>query len=196
MKAVIPYTVIINKSFDSHELLKGMFIVISHVDRIPPHIGMIADKEYHSLSIKGQELNVPVAALVRNNTLRKIPTVFIKIKKHVTFSDQYLKEHFCSNVQQFARVQANVATCLSPIKLFFEEAYNVPVKEFNYIFELLPKLKEMGLLEDTMELLVGKTTFQLPVYTAEQLNSGIDKANQEAAAIRNSIQNNRDASLN
>jgi len=114
----VKYKIKIEKQFEETELLKGLYIAVIHATRIPPHIGMIVDKAYHSLSIKGQDINTPIAALIKNSSIRKIPTLFIKIKSHPTFSDIYLREHFITNVQQFDRVDVGIATCLSPIKLF------------------------------------------------------------------------------
>src|ERR1043165_2533838 len=94
------------------DLRKGLYIAVVHATRIPPHIGLIADGKYHSLSVKGQDINVPGDVFPRNTDLRKNPSVFIKIKAHSTFRDNYLGEHFITDVQQFRRVDVGVATCL------------------------------------------------------------------------------------
>ena len=175
----VPYKLEITKTFNEENLLKGLYIAVIHATRIPPHIGIIADKQYHSLTIKGQDINTSVSALVKNSALRKIPTLFIKIKSHNTFSDTYLKEHFITNVQQFQRVDTGVATCLSPIKLFFEEVYDVPMKSINYLYELLPALQAEGLIELTTSLFVDEDNYQLPVYTLTEINAGIDQVRSE-----------------
>ena|SRR5438445_8490989 len=174
-----PYKLEITKTFSENILLKGLYIAIIHATRIPPHIGIIADKQYHSLTIKGQDINTSVSALVKNSSLRKIPTLFIRIKPHTTFSDTYLKEHFITNVQQFQRVDAGIATCLSPIKLFFEEVYDVPMKNINYLYELLPALQNEGLIEHTTSLFVDEEKYQLPVYTLSEINAGIEQVRSE-----------------
>ncbi|MBA3706734.1 MAG: hypothetical protein H0W84_12785 [Bacteroidetes bacterium] len=179
MKTLIPYKLEINKTFNEDDLLKGLYIAVIHATRIPPHIGIIADKQYHSLSIKGQNINTSVNALLKNSTIRKIPTLFIKIKGHMTFSDAYLNEHFITNVQQFQRVDTGVATCLSPIKLFFEETYDVPMKEINYLYDLLPALHKEGLIEHISSLFVDEKKYQLPFYTSNEINEGIDQIRSE-----------------
>ena len=152
LQEAITYKLKINRQFNESELLKGIYIAVIHATRIPPHIGMIMDKKYHSLSIKGRDINTPVPALIKNSSIRKIPTLFIKIKSHPTFSDIYLREHFITNIEQFDRVDIGVATCLSPIKLFFEEVYNLPMKETNYLYELLPLLYAEGLIDSVSSL--------------------------------------------
>jgi hypothetical protein len=167
----------IDKQFNSTDLLKGMYIVVIHATRIPPHIGLIADAKFHSLSIKGQDINTSVEALIKNSNQRKIPSLFIKIKPHNTFSELYLKEHFITNIQQFPKVDIAVATCLSPVKLFFEEVYNVAMDDINYLF--VPKLYSEGLIENISSLFVDEKKYQLPVYTDIEINAGITQARNE-----------------
>lgn len=179
LKEEITYKIKIDKQYDEADLSKGLYIAVIHATRIPPHIGMIVDKTYHSLSIKGQDINTPIAALIKNSSVRKIPTLFIKIKSHPTFSDIYLREHFITNVQQFERVDVGVATCLSPIKLFFEEVYGVSMKNIIYLYELLPLLESKGLIESVSSLYVDENNYRLPIYTNKEINAGIDEVRKE-----------------
>ncbi|MBL7884153.1 MAG: hypothetical protein JNL69_08785 [Bacteroidia bacterium] len=178
----------INKTFSETDLLNGLYIVILHAKRTPPHIGLIVDKQYHSLTIKGHEINVSVEALIRNVSQRKIPSLFVKIKPHLTFSSLYLKEHFITTIAQFPKVAVNVATCLSPIKQFFEENYAVSSDNINYLFDLLPVLEDMELIEHSTSLFIDEEHFHLPLYNLAELNKGIDKANEEAAQIKKTNQ--------
>ena len=177
IKEATTYKVAFSKSKPGK--LKGLFIAIVHATRIPPHIGIVADEKYHSLSIKGQNLNIPAEALLKNISLRKIPALFIKIKPHSTFSDIYLSEHFITDVQKFNRVDADVATCLSPIKLFFEEVYNLSMKDVNYLYELLPVLEAEGLIEDAISMNIDENNYCLPVYTIKEINEGIKQVRKE-----------------
>ena len=169
--------------FNEDELHNGIYIVVLHATRIPPHIGLIIDKQYHSLTVKGHDYNTPVRALIKNIEQRRIPSLFIKIKSHTTFSNTYLKEHFILNIQQFPRVDKNVATCLSPIKLFFDETYAVPMKEVNFLFDLLPKLCNEQLIEHSYSLKKKKKEYQLPLYTQEQLDTEIENVRTEVNTI-------------
>lgn len=165
----------INKQFNENDLLKGIYIAVIHATRIPPHIGLIIDGKYHSLTIKGQDINIAVNTLIKNSNQRKISSLFIKIRPHRTFSETYLKDYFITNIQLFPRVDIGVATCLSPIKLFFEEVYNVPMTDINYLFELVPRLSSEGLIENSTALFIDETKYQLPVYTNTEINAGIEQ---------------------
>lgn len=179
MKAVTASKFAIDKQFSEDDLLKGVYIAVIHATRIPPHIGLIMDGKYHSLSLKGQNINASVQALIKNTNQRKIPSLFIKIKPHNTFSNTYLNEHFITNVQQFTRVDIGVATCLSPIKLFFDEAYNISMHDINFLFELLPKLYSEKLIENASALFIDEKKYQLPVYSSAEINAGIMQVRNE-----------------
>jgi hypothetical protein len=183
-----PYRITINGQLKEGDLLKGIHIVILHATRIPPHIGMIAGGEYHSLSIKGQEVNQSLQALIKNIRIRKIPSVFIKIKKHSTFSDEYLKELFVLNVLEHQRVEVGGATCLSPVKKFFEDNYSLSAANVKFIFELLPLVESKGHIESISSAFIENSEVQLPVYNQSQINAGIEEAEAVAARIR--IKNN------
>ena len=186
IQEVTKYQLKINKAFSEQDLLKGLYITVVHATRIPPHIGLIADKKYHSLSIKGQDINTPIEALVKNSSIRKIPTLFIKIKAHPTFSDVYLREHFITNVQSFERVDIGVATCLSPIKLFFEEVYNLSMKNVNYLYQLLPLLEAEVLIESVSSMLGHTNIRTTQIYgkiIEEKLSNEMVKINEQLKAV-------------
>jgi hypothetical protein len=184
MQTLQVYSIKITKQFDEEELKKGTFISIIHASRIPPHIGMIFNGCYHSLTIKGQEINHSVEALIKNIKIRKIPALFIKIKPHPIFSIDYLNEYFISSVQQFSKVEINKATCLSPVKLFFEETFNITIDHINYIFELLPELETSGLIENVSSVFIDTDRFPLPIYNYEEINKGIETAENEIRLIK------------
>lgn len=176
---LIPYKLNINKPFREEDLLNGIYIAVIHATRVPPHIGMIINKKYHSLTVKGQDINTSPEALIKNTIQRKIPSLFIKIHAHNSFSNTYLAEHLITNIQQFPRVDVGVATCLSPVKLFFEEAYNVPMRNINYLYELLPVLELYGLIENISSMFIDETKYQLPFYTDKEINEGIKQVRKE-----------------
>jgi hypothetical protein len=174
----------ITRLFNEKDLLKGVYIAVVHATRIPPHIGLIIDGKYHSLTVKGRDINTSVNALIKNSVQRKIPTLFIKIKSHSTFSDAYLKEHFITNIQQFPKVDIGIATCLSPIKLFFSETYNMTMDNVNYLFELIPALYAEQLIESASALYIEQQEFNLPVYTKTEINKGISEVRELAVTVR------------
>jgi hypothetical protein len=168
-----PYRLAISGEFDDEMIHKNTWMVVLHASRTPPHIGLLIDGNYNSLTIKGHELNVSVEALLKMINKQKVETLFIQLKKHPVFSNDYQKEICQHYIQQFAQVKQNEASCLTPIKLFLQEFYAIPVKENELLFELVERLKQNDYIDTTAALhlkeeLVGDE-FILPIYSHSDL---------------------------
>ncbi|MES2513194.1 MAG: hypothetical protein V4580_03585 [Bacteroidota bacterium] len=168
-----PYTLSISNSFDQELLYKNTWLVILHASRTPPHIGILIDGNYNSLTIKGHELNIQLTVLLKTIQQKKIETLFVQLKKHPVFSTDYQKEICQHYIQQFTQVKANEASCLNPVKLFLQEFYAICENKEELLFELMEHLKQNQYIEITLGLnLEAKTEhgeFSLPMYTNEQL---------------------------
>ena len=66
-----PYKIKVSNTYDLQELSKNTWIVILHASRIPPHIGILVDGNYNSLTIKGHELNINIAVLLKTIQQKK-----------------------------------------------------------------------------------------------------------------------------
>jgi hypothetical protein len=170
---------------DQQLLSSGCTLVVLHATRIPPHIGLIADDHYSSLTIKGRDIEVKFSALLKNINQRNIPVLFLHLKAHPIFSAAYLKEHFSTNVMRFEKVENHVATCLSPVKLFFEEVYDLSMREVECLHELVPLLEKENLLQGISSLNLPTENYQLPLYTVEDVEREIRRAKHEITKINN-----------
>lgn len=174
-----PYTLSIADSFDQNYLYKNTWLVILHASRTPPHIGLLIDGSYNSLTIKGHELNVQLNILLKTIQQKKIETLFLKLKKHPVFSTDYQKEICQLYIQQFTHVKANEASCLNPIKLFLQEFYAISqsTDKEELLFELIERLKQNQYIELTCSLNLNDKIehgeFSLPMYTNQQLQDVI-----------------------
>ncbi len=157
---------------------KGMYLVLLHANRIPPHIGLMMDNVYHALSIKGQEINVSGEALLKNISVRKIPSVFVEIKKHPVFSNSHLSESFMEQVKLFDKVSVSGNTCLSPVKLFFDEYYALDKAKINLVFDLLKELHRNNFSPAAFGANLGvlkENIFYLQPYNQKDLEKQIEE---------------------
>jgi hypothetical protein len=183
MIAKSPYTLTISDSFNQEELLKNTWLVILHASRTPPHIGILVNGNYNSLTIKGHELNINGTVLLKTIQQKKIETLFIQLKKHPVFSSDYQKEICQFYIQQFTQVKVNEASCLNPIKLFLQEFYAIPENKNELLFELVERLKQNHYISLTLGLNINDKIedkeFSLPMYSNEQLQEiiKIERAN-------------------
>ena len=139
----------ITKEYTADKIKKGVYLILLNANQVPPHIGLLIDNTYHSLTIKGQELNINGNVLLKNISLRKISTVFIKLKKHPVFSTNFMNETFMEQVKLFDKVNDDTNTCMSPIRLFFEEFYAIPKENIKLIFDLLAALNENDFIDSS-----------------------------------------------
>ncbi|MHB8259408.1 MAG: hypothetical protein ACYDCN_02525 [Bacteroidia bacterium] len=170
------YAIHIHKECKPDAIKKGLYLVLTHANYIPPHVGLLIDTHYHSLGIGGQELNIKRAILLRTISMRKIHTIFIQLKKHPVFSSNHLNETFIEQVKLFDEVNEHGNTCLSPIRLFFEEFYAIPKERIKLVFDLLTSLKENDFMETTYGINLGKlkeNTFYLQTYDETELKKRI-----------------------
>lgn len=169
-----PYTLSVLQLHDKELFSKNTWIVILHASRIPPHVGILVEGSYNSLTIKGQELNIPIVVLLKTIQHKKIETLFIQLKKHPVFSPDYQKEIAQHYIKQYTQVKANEASCLSPVKLFLQEFYALPLNLNEVLFELVERLKRNAYIQHTIGYYISETNeFSLPVYSNEQLQSVI-----------------------
>ena len=164
------------KEYKPADIEKGIYLVLLHADKTPPHICLLIDNTYHSLTIKGQELNISGNVLLKNISLRKICTVFIKIKKHPVFSNNHLNETFIEQVKQFDKVNDDINTCLSPIRLFFDEFYAIPKGQIKLVFDLLDALNKNDFIDTTCAtntIALKENTFYLQTYNEADLKKQI-----------------------
>jgi hypothetical protein len=172
-----PYTLTVSNQFNEKELSKDTWLVILHASRIPPHVGIVIDGNYNSLTIKGHELNVGIDVLLKTIQQKKIEALFVRLKKHPVFSNGYQKEICQHYIQQFTQVKQNEASCLSPVKLFLQEFYALCLSEKELLFELTERLKQNNYISEVVGLNVEEKLeqcqFSLPMYTHEELQKVI-----------------------
>ena len=168
---------IITKTFNASQLLKNVWIVLLHANRIPPHVGLILNGSYNSLTIKGQELDINLDVILKTISQKKIETTFIKLVPHPVFSYDYQLQIFKEYIKQFKHVKALEATCLSPIKLFLQEFYALKFNTDELLFNLIERLSLNNYLEvaQSLNFNLSLNNIELPTYTTQQLNELISK---------------------
>ena len=178
---MISNTIHITKEFEPNEMKKGVYLVLLNANQIPPHLGLLIDNMYHSLTIKGQELNINVNVLLKNIALRKMAAIFIKLKKHPVFSTNFMSETFIEQVKLFDKVNEDANTCMSPVRLFFEEFYAIPKENVKLIFDLLYALKENDFVDSVYgtNIETKENIFYLQTYNQADLKNQIKKEVQK-----------------
>lgn len=168
-------------NFTDDVLNKGLFICLLHVKRIPPHIGLIIDGKYHSLTIKGCEPDVAVSTLLKAVQQKKIESVFLKLTPHPVFSIDHLNSMFLEVLKKYPQIRSNEVTCLSPIKDLLNEFYAINSKEKDMIYDLLKRLEANNFILQaySLNLSLENDELSIPVYTQEELAKKINDIRNE-----------------
>lgn len=166
-----PYTLSLTSNYSTESLNKGTWLVVLHASRIPPHIGLLIDGSYNSLTIKGKELDDAINVLLKTIQLKKIEAIFISLIKQPVFSTSFQLEIAKHFIQQYHQVKANEATCLTPIKLFLSEFYAIENQKDELFFQLVERLKQNHYINYAFGINLNESTdeFALPMYTDTQL---------------------------
>jgi hypothetical protein len=131
---------------------------------------------YNSLTIKEREMNIGFEALLKTVAQKKIESLFIQIEKHPVFSNDYQLQVFQEQLKQFTVVKQGEATCLSPIKLFFEEFYAIKNSD-QLLFEFINVLKDNNYITGTIGINIKEPVknniFTFNCYTPGELQERI-----------------------
>lgn len=143
------YKLHITKQFQEEDLQNGLFIFIFRATRIPPHLGIITNGKLYDISTIGPNLGLSVQDFYKTIVKRKTETIFIELNKKEVNNIEVL---IAENVKKYWKVTKEVS-CLSPIRDFIEEVYNLKeAQAANFIFELLPILQKNNLVKEIGEL--------------------------------------------
>lgn len=164
--------------FREDDLKKGTWITLLHARRIPPHVGLIIDGNYNSLTIKGQELNVSIEVLLKLISQRNIEAFFIRLVEHPVYSTDYQLRIFQETIKQFDSVKTSL-TCLHPVKLFFREFYALQLHENELLFDFLFRLNANNFIEAFSTQNFSSEILEIPFYTKEKLQSKIEQSRRE-----------------
>lgn len=95
-------------------LTQGVYLWITHADKIPPHIGISVDGNYFSLKVNGKD-DKDIALIYRTISQKKIPSLFVQLDEK-----SLDKNRFLTVKNTFVSINQEVKTCLFPILNFLD----------------------------------------------------------------------------
>jgi hypothetical protein len=168
----------------SHLLSKGIYIVISDALNAPPHIGMLFDGLYASLTHKRFEIGISLYAFEKKMSSIKSPCIFVQVLIHPVFSVHYLYELFVSILHQLKKADGENTTCLTPVKVFFQEGYQLQLESSNFVYQMIPQLQHLGVALTNYSILFNQERksiheYEFPVYERKDIQNRILNATQD-----------------
>jgi hypothetical protein len=154
---------------DNH-LYNGTFLLLLNVYNKPPHIAMMANGSYYSLSVKGVEAGKPAQNIIRSIHIHRTPSLFIQLEE--------TSNNILRIFNSYPALDTGLATCLSPVKDFCYQAYSTDLKGVDYIFDLLPRLMNQKKVEGCFSLYLhpeDQLGFSFLTYNMADINDAIRK---------------------
>lgn len=146
------------------------YLVMVAIDKVPPHLAMISNHKYFSLSSKGLKLAVDVNKILESVIRKNIPTLLIKLPEVMTLNIVRDKFSMYNSLSEGG-------SCLSPIKDVFS-SYAQDLNEAEYVFNLIPMLYKKGWVKEVYSLCYNKNTFMLNEYSQVEIDKAIKNAAQ------------------
>jgi len=153
---------------------KGLWLVLAGLKDVPPHIALILDGKYYSVSVRNVKAGEPVDKFLKAISRNSLPTLFVSIKAplHTEFKGGGLQEIF----ESYTALGNGEHTCHWPIRDFFAKAFSHEFAKVDLVFELLALAQHNNMLNDCKSIYVNKTTsvVVLPKYTAKHIRTKIN----------------------
>ncbi len=160
------------KPAESSKLNKKIFIILSNVNNIPPHIWVSAFGNVFSLDIKGFTANRSIDTVIRSFNKSKTPALFIELKSP-TFSHDYVINALSKIVTDLERVKYNSITCLDPVKQYCEMFYDMNTSNTKILSDLIPLLTKNNLIGEIASVNMKTERFELKQYDLNHINERI-----------------------
>jgi len=148
-------------------LNRGTFLCLFGTDKIPPHLGLVVEGKYYSTSAKGSRVGENAELILRRVKQSAIPTLFIQLDIVVD------KHKLAAAFENYPKLKEN-QTCLIPIKDYINSV-GEDVTAADFVFELIPILHNLKLISDSFSLYMSGSSFELKVYSKEDIVNRIVK---------------------
>ena len=161
------------KNFDSFNG-GGTYLILFAVDQIPPHIGLVHQKNYFSVSTRGVKRKFPVAIVLDAIKKRSIKTIIVKFEMSSTLNS------IDSVFSSWNAIVEN-QSCLLPIKEVLS-SWKDSFNSCSFIFDVLDVLKNEDDLHSiehiNCEKLILNDQIILPKYSQLEINEAIQNYRQ------------------
>lgn len=131
-------------SLNTNELGNGLHIVIHNPAYVPPHIFLVYNKKYYSLTYNKSVVAHDFIKLLNLFNSKKTPLLIIELE--CTYSDE-VEEKIATEFKNSKLVGVDDTTCLTPIKEAFSTVFTIPFKQIHFIYEMIPFLKSHKLIK-------------------------------------------------
>jgi hypothetical protein len=167
------YNITCSGELEDNKVAHGLWIVLYHADRIPPHLMLVSEGHYYSLSVKGNHLGEPVEPMLRYARSKKHKLIFFQVQlpSEIAYSEEFLRSFF----KRYIAPEAGKITCLYPIREFLEALSPKGFIHSAFVFELFALLEKSGFSGEHFHLNMdeewnNQKQIKLPLYSRADID--------------------------
>lgn len=139
------------------------FILIQHADRIPPHISLIHEENYFSVSVNGVKAAEATDSVFKNISIKKIKCLLLEIK-----TIKYTTDAVAGVFLQYGPLNNPDKSCLVPIIEVLNHSYGL-LHESEFVYQLIDELKKNNHLIGVFSLNIDGNNFKFPNYSRKDI---------------------------
>jgi hypothetical protein len=156
----------------------GIFIIVLHAKKTPPHLAISINGLAFSLTVNGPKLDWKCKDLLKLVVSKKIKILFFQLGKiPPSYSAEKLFSIAKGHTLYHLEADIHRATCLYPLKCFCSSVYRMNMDKVQFIFDLLPRLYERSIIEacyhQNMKEDIVNGTYYLGKYTMKEVDNMI-----------------------
>lgn len=169
------YTLTITDTLHEEKLLKGVFIFMYRVLRIPPHLGMIVNGKLYDITLHGPNLGISAKDFYRTMLKRQSELVLVELVKP---SEELLESDLEEVMKKYWKVSDEVS-CLFPIRDFIASAYGLQeCCQAEFFFDLIPLLEQQQMIQSISQMNMSNrlkdNTLELHKYSKEDIRNCVN----------------------
>ncbi|GAB4452602.1 MAG: hypothetical protein OHK0036_14440 [Bacteroidia bacterium] len=158
-QSIIP----IYQTFSENILQHSSFLLLTDIEKTPPHCSLICNRFWFSLNHNECKCNIPFEKLISTLFKKNIPAIFLELNTNISIdiAEKYFSAYNKVNFK-------NQITCISPIKEIFIY-YQLPVNSSMLLFEMIDVLFSNKIILSTYALNYSEKNYALKHYTISNL---------------------------
>ncbi len=156
---------------------ESSYIILSGVDKTPPHIWISVFGYVFTIDIKGYTSHKNLSSLIDAFKRNQTKCIFLELSKPL-YTPEYLFQTLNHIVVQYGKIVHGKTTCLNPLKDYLHKAYNLDTEQASVIFDLLKTLKSQQVYKNVFHLNLQRYLsvdqgFIIKTYTLNEINERI-----------------------
>jgi hypothetical protein len=168
------YTLDVSQLQSPDELNTGLWVVLAGINEIPPHIALIQEGKYYSVTTNRVKVDEPVEKILKAISRKNLPTIFVRIKSN---NEPILSEELGEAFSVYPTLGNGEHSCLSPISDFFAKTYSAEFGNKHLVFDVLSLAQKKGMLVEGKALYTDNLdngVLHLSKYSHEQIRNKIN----------------------